>query len=414
MSNLLKVIILTLVWGCLQPAQAQDFFRYKTPQDWVIAKNYYATYVLTQDSALLRDVVATDQTLQQLLEKRADRFRASESCKELSCFLTAFKWTAEEIDGVIASFLRRLEKDKKLGALLQEKLLPSHSYGVSKGKSTTAYLEKALRQDLHAMNYVIDVYAGGAKPNYPKIDSISFNVSDRRYLSLLADVRQDVLTDVERVDQAFNLTLLSVVRFLEINERWDAAQLEPLIAQENKAAYEAIAHTDFDNYPYSLLLTLGAGPEVYGQPISPGGMLRSRMAARSYFKGLAPFVIVSGGRVHPYKTAYIEALEMKKYLMEVLLVPEKAILIDPHARHTTTNLRNTARIMLRYGFPKDKYAIVNSSVSHINAVEKMADRCIRELGYVPYELGKRVSEVIIEFKPRIESLTIDPDEPLDP
>ncbi|MOA51240.1 hypothetical protein D3C78_1743610 [compost metagenome] len=100
--------------------------------------------------------------------------------------------------------------------------------------------------------------------------------------------------------------------------------------------------------------------------------------------------------------------------MQVLQVPEEAILIDPHARHTTTNLRNTARILLTYGFPQDKFAIVNSTVSHIDAVQNMADRCIRELGYVPYELGKRISDVIVEFKPRIESLTIDPDEPLDP
>lgn len=414
MGNLLKAIILTLVLGCLQLAQAQDYFRYKTPQEWVVAKNYYVTSVLTQDSTLLKNIISSDRNLQNLLKSRQDRYTASEGCKDLSCFLQAFKWTEQEIDGITGSFLTSLETDKKLESRLREELLPYHSYGVSTGKTIKEYFEKALRQDLHAMNYVIDVYGGGTRPNYPNIDSISFNVKDPRYLSLLGDVRQDVLTDVRQLDQAFSLSLLSAVRLLEINERWDAAQLEPLIAQENKAAFEAIAKTNFANYPYSLLLTLGAGPEVYAQPISPGGMLRSRMAARSYFEGLAPFIIVSGGRVHPYKTAHIEAIAMKKYLMEVLNVPEKAILIDPHARHTTTNLRNTARIMLKYGFPKDKFAIVNSSVSHINAVEKMADRCIRELGYVPYELGKRVSEVIIEFKPKIESLTIDPDEPLDP
>ncbi|WDF68813.1 YdcF family protein [Sphingobacterium oryzagri] len=414
MGNLLKAIILTLVLSCSQLTQAQDYFHDKTPQDWVIAKNYYASYILSQDSLLLTAILADDPTFQQLLTVRQQRYTASAGCKELACMLHAFKWSNAEIDALTAAFLRRLAKDKKLTALLQEKLMPSHTYGVSTGMTIAAYFEKALRQDCKAMNDVIDVYAGGVKPNYPAIDSISFNTRDPRYLTLLQDVRQDVRTDVKRTDRAFYVTLLSAVRLLEINERWDAAQLEPLISQENKAAYEAIAQTNFANYPYSLLLTLGAGPEVYDQPISPGGMLRSRMAARSYFEGLAPFIIVSGGRVHPYKTPYIEALEMKKYLMNVLHVPEKAILIDPHARHTTTNLRNTARIMLQYGFPKDKFAIINSSVSHINAVEKMAPRCMRELGYVPYELGKRVSEVIVEFKPKIESLTIDPDEPLDP
>ncbi|VTP89848.1 YdcF family protein [Sphingobacterium daejeonense] len=153
---------------------------------------------------------------------------------------------------------------------------------------------------------------------------------------------------------------------------------------------------------------------MYDQPISPGGMLRARMAARAYFEGQAPFIVLSGGRVHPYKTPYIEAIEMKRYLIQNLMVPESAIILDPHARHTTTNMRNTARIMLTYGFPNDKYAIVTSSEAHINAVVNMADRCIKELGYVPYELGKRVNDVVLEFKPKLESYIIDGDEPLDP
>lgn len=407
-------MILTLVLGCLQPAQAQDHSSFRTAQDWVIAKNYYATFLLQQDTAALHRILRTDKQLSQLLRARQQRYVQGQACKDLGCFLSAFKWSDSEIDALAASLPRHIDQDKALRQLFLDKLLPSHSYGVSTGISLVDYATKAIRQDLKAMNGVIDIYAGGQKPNYPKIDSISFNVRDPRYPTLLKDVMQDVGFDVRSTEQAFGSTLLTAVRLLEVNERWDAAQLEPLMAQENKAAYDAIAKTDFKRYPYSLLLTLGAGPEVYGQPISPGGMLRSRMAARSYFEGLAPFIVVSGGRVHPYKTAYIEAIEMKKYLIQVLGVPEKAILIDPHARHTTTNLRNTARIMLQYGFPADKYAIVNSSQAHIDAVERMEQRCLRELGYMPYSLGKRISEVIIEFKPRIEALTIDPDEPLDP
>ncbi|KKX47957.1 hypothetical protein L950_0223720 [Sphingobacterium sp. IITKGP-BTPF85] len=326
--------------------------------------------------------------------------------------MDAFKWKQEEIDLLVNIFAANTKS--QTGQSFRKRLMDSQTYGLSQGKKADEYLARAFRQDLEAMNYVIDVYAGGRKPNYPRIDSISFNITNKSYLYLLKDVAQDVLKDVQQPKLAFYESLWTAVRLLEVNERWDVAQLEPLMELENKKAYEAIRKTDFSRYPYSLLLTLGAGPDQYGQPISPGGMLRSRMAARSYFDGLAPFIMVSGGRVHPYKTPYIEALEMKKYLMQVLGVPEEAILIDPHARHTTTNLRNTSRILLTYGFPQDKFAIVNSSVPHIDAVQNMADRCMRELGYIPYELGKRISDVIVEFKPRIESLTIDPDEPLDP
>ncbi|MGK6352266.1 YdcF family protein [Parapedobacter sp. DT-150] len=413
MKYRISIIILTLAMGTSYVSRCQDYSDYSTPQDWVIAKNYFATFLLYQDSTLTGRILESPG-FQQVLSQRHERYLNSRDCRDMACFLDAFKWRDAEVDTLVALFARQSEEDEGFKKKLSDRLLPSQTYGLSNHTTTGHYLKKALRQDLLAMNYVIDVYAGGKKPNYPLIDSISFDITKKSFLPLLLDIRQDILRDIRQPHHAFYETLLTAVRLLEINERWDAAQLEPLIALENKKAFEAIQKTDFKKYPYSLLLTLGAGPSIYDQPISPGGMLRSRMAARSYFEGLAPFIVVSGGRVHPYKTPYIEAIEMKKYLMNVLNVPEEAILIDPHARHTTTNLRNTARIMLTYGFPPDQFAIVNSSVPHIDAVEKMADRCMKELGYVPYELGKRISDVIIEFKPKREALTIDPDEPLDP
>lgn len=408
--RIISTMILTLV---ILSCRGQTSLDIRTPQDWIIAKNYFATYLLFQDTSTSRRILE-QPGFKKILSDRHQRYVSSLGCRDLSCFLNAFKWTDSEISEMTLLLVKRSKSDKDLMHILSERLLPSNAYGIVGDMTADRYFEKALRQDFNAVNYVIDVYGGGKKPNYPKIDSISFDVSRKSYPEQLREVRQDVLTDIHKPADAFFASLLTAVRLLELNERWDAAQLEPLMELENKKALNAIAKTNFDKYPYSLLLTLGAGPSIYGQAISPGGMLRSRMAARSYFKGLAPFIIVSGGRVHPYKTPYIEAIEMKKYLMDVLKVPEEAILIDPHARHTTTNLRNTARIMLNYGFPGDKYAIVNSSVQHINSVEKMEGRCMKELGYMPYSLGKRISDVIIEFKPRKEALTIDPDEPLDP
>jgi len=412
-KNIRKIFLLALGICCLHISKGQVNDRPTGPQEWLIKKNYYASYLLLKDPVLTQELVDS-KPIAKVLEKRFERFAMSTDCRDLSCYLNAFKWQDGEIDLLAEQLAEQLGHDKKLEQLVQSTLIPSMTYGLLQHETAKSYFEKALQQDLKAMNYVVDVYAGGKKPNYPQIDSISFDVKRPAYLHLLDDVRQDILKDIPTSKTAFFMTMMTAVRLLEVNERWDAAQLEPLIELENKKAYEAVKSIDFASYPYSLLLTLGAGPEVYGQPISAGGMLRARMAARSYFEKLAPFIVLSGGKVHPYKTRFIEAIEMKKYLIEVMGVPEKVILIDPHARHTTTNLRNTARILLNYGFPKDKLAIVNSSKAHIDAVEKMGDRCMRELGYVPYSLGKRISDVIIEFKAKEEAYTIDPDEPLDP
>jgi hypothetical protein len=44
----------------------------------------------------------------------------------------------------------------------------------------------------------------------------------------------------------------------------------------------------------------------------------------------------------------------------------------------------------------------------------MQQRCIKELGYLPYRNGKRLSETEDGFFPLITSLQIDTDEPMDP
>jgi hypothetical protein len=46
--------------------------------------------------------------------------------------------------------------------------------------------------------------------------------------------------------------------------------------------------------------------------------------------------------------------------------------------------------------------------------KEMQDRCKEELGYSPYNNGKRLSETEAEFFPLLAALQIDADEPMDP
>ena len=386
-----------------------------SPEAWVISKNYYLNYLLYKQPSIIETLVLKDKKLGELLSNKKKSLIEAVDCNYIACFIDRFKWTNDEILILQESISLAYDEQEDFRLLVDELLISSAKYMVNNQLiSPKEYLAIALEQDIKAINFAIDVYAGGAKPNYPRIDSISFNISNKSYLNILKDVQQDVLKDMNQKADVFFLPMISAVRFLEINERWDAALLEPLEYNENQAAVIKSKGLNWEKYPYNALLVLGAGPDRYNQPISPGGILRCRMAARAYQEGLVPFIIVSGGRVHPYKTPYIEAIEMKKYLVEMCNIPADAILIDPHARHTTTNMRNGSRLLLKYGFPKDKMSLVGSSIGHIDAVEKMDNRCIRELGYVPYTLGKRVSDVLLEFSPSELSFIIDWDEPLDP
>jgi hypothetical protein len=116
------------------------------------------------------------------------------------------------------------------------------------------------------------------------------------------------------------------------------------------------------------------------------------------------------------QTPFCEAIEMKKYLMEKYKIAAKNILVDPFARHTTTNFRNAARLAFRYRIPTYRTALVTSSESHITATisEEFRLRCLNELGYFPMEFIKRVSPLAAEFRPSPMSLFFDATDPLDP
>ena len=97
-------------------------------------------------------------------------------------------------------------------------------------------------------------------------------------------------------------------------------------------------------------------------------------------------------------------------------IEAKNIIIDPHARHTTTNFRNANRLMIRYGFPTDKLCVFTTTKSQTDYVMFPAfdTRNNNELGYLPYIGKKRISSHDIEFLPNLFSLHLDPFDPLDP
>lgn len=203
---------------------------------------------------------------------------------------------------------------------------------------------------------------------------------------------------------------------LEVNERDEAGRLEPLESGENAAAIRAIPSIDWNRYPYAVIVVPGSGPDRPGVNLSPTGRLRAILGARRYREGKAPILLLSGGYVHPIHTSFSEAVEMKKYLVEELGIPTAAVLIDPHARHTTTNIRNAARQIYRYGIPFEKMSMITTDESQSSNIESAAfeDRCLRELGYKPYRLGRRLTPFDLEFRPTLESLHADPMDPLDP
>ena len=388
------------------------------------AKNYYLLTLFSQLPEV-KNLLTADPLLKKLgTEKRDSLKNALKTCdRDGQCIIRHLIFSPEEINRIAERLRALYTPSNALGKLVAEHLIPSGTYILFQDLPPQEMLANAWLQDARGINFAVSVYGEGKKPHYPNIDSISTYTRDpldsskyaSYYVRFLYNTASVIAFEAPSKLLFSTIPLTAALLFLEMNEREQAADYEPMSKGQNKLAFDRIRTIQWGKYSYSLILVPGAGPELPGVALSAEAMLRCRLAAIQYRKGLAPFILTSGGKVHPYKTTYCEAIEMKKYLIEKLHIPAYAVLVDPHARHTTTNMRNTARIIFRYGIPFGKPAIACSTKGQSNMIGgPLPGRCMQELNETPYKIGNRLTETEIEFYPLINALQINPEEPMDP
>ena len=386
-------------------------------ESYVQSKNYYLLTLL-QQLPEVKKLICNDLELSKIAVAKKDNLMLKlKSCGDsVNCYLESIKFSPTEIQIIGTTLAALYGSHNEFKALVQNHLIPSGCYNLYGNLEPPEMLRKAWEQDAKAVNQAIKVYAGGAKPNYPDIDSVSVDIHWKYYPNFIDFLSTTVLEEVKNDRLFFIPSMTFALRAIEVNERNCAADYEPMESGCNKLAFDRIKTVKWVSFKYSLMLVPGEGPEVYDQPISPIGMLRCRAAANRWKEGVAPFIMVSGGKVHPFKTKYSEAEEMKRFLIETMHVPANAIIMEPHARHTSTNMRNCARLIFRYGIPMDKPCLSSSNKEQSQYIsgKGMEKRCIEELGYSAYKNRNRISETEAEFYPLVSSLQIDFDEPLDP
>lgn len=282
--------------------------------------------------------------------------------------------------------------------------------------SDATLVTAAWRDAATALNRIVDVYALGTAPLYPKIDAASYDPASesyRRLLAIMATVMHDQRDDLTTF---YAPSLGFARRLLDANRRDEAGRFEPLHDGENAAALRRVRSVRWVDFPYAAIVVPGAGSDRPDVALDPWGKLRLELAVARFKAGTAPFLIVSGGYVHPNQTPFNEALEMKRSLVRDFGVPPEAVIIDPHARHTTTNLRNAARLALRYGLPSGTPLLITSDQGQSAYIsgQEFHDRCLREMGHLPGVLGKRLSPFDQEFMPSVRALHADARDPLDP
>lgn len=323
---------------------------------------------------------------------RARQERRTACAQDLTCMAQAMIWSAAEADAMGRAF-----------ATLPD--LPTADDGAS----------AQIRREIQGLNVIVRTYGLGQLPAYPQIDGVGM-IDPREQQVRLQAADWLSRTPRDRSAQGLDPSIDYALALLDVSDRTDAIGHEPLMSGVNAAAMAKAKTLDWSRYRYSAMILTGVGPEIDDMPLSPFGKYHLRLAAARFAQGDIPFIIVTGGRAHPRATHFVEADEMRKALIDRYGVPADAILIEPYARHTTTNLRNAARLLIAIGAPMDDDALIVCNPQQSAMIESVqfTKRNADELGYQPGRIGRRFSPTELAFRPDRVSARIDPRDPLDP
>lgn len=325
-----------------------------------------------------------------LLRARQDRRAACG--QDLVCAAQAMIWTPADLETM----------DRAAAALTS---LPTADDGAP----------AQIRREMEGVNAIVRTYGLGQVPSYPQIDGAGMIEPQERQARLQAAdwlARTPRGLSAQAMDPSFDYALA----LLDVSDRTDAIGYEPLTGGFNAPAMVRAKALDWSRYRFSAMILTGVGPEVDDMPLSPYGKYHLRLAASRFAQGDIPFIIVTGGRAHPRATRFAEAEEMRGALIDRYGVPADAILIEPYARHTTTNLRNASRLLMAIGAPLDDDALIVCNPQQSAMIESVqfTKRNVDELGYQPGRIGRRFSSTELAFRPSRTSARIDPRDPLDP
>lgn len=406
-TSLIILLLVCSVTNHLNGQQKNDYI-----DSVIVHKTFPLISYLKQSPEVLK-ALRKDKVLRKLtLDMESGMAAAIKECKAPGCYVSSLKWQNKQIVEAGGELIRLYQKSEPFRQTIGL-LKASGYYNVYASLNDTAFVRAAWNNAAGGINNVLDVYISGKRPLYPAIDAISFAENDSDFMLSVRQMLENNLKG-KKTGPFYQMPVNVALEAMRLNQRDEAARYEPLNKGMNLSAFENIRNTNWESYPYSVILVPGQGPEEEGVKIDSMTMYRCRQAAKRYNEKLAPFIIVSGGHVHPNKTPYSEAVEMKKYMISQLNIPEQAIFIEPHARHTTTNLRNAARMIYRFNIPDDRKVLIVTNSSQNELIQIMEKRCLSELGYVPYRGLKKLSEETSEFYPVVNALQCNPFDPLDP
>ena len=394
----------------------------KGDDGWTVAevnvarRNFFGLMEMSERGVIL-EALASDTQIAALRQAHDEALQPAVSdCHDAACIDDAIRWSDADIATVATELQHLYATNPAVQAFTEDVLRHSERFALYAQRPGPALLSSMWTDAAQGINRILSVYGEGAAPRYAAIDKMRYDPKSPTYVQLLHAVVAEIASDNNPRRPFFFPAMKYAVMLLASNDRMDAGRYEPLEKTENAAAIRRIAKVNWAQYPYSVIVVPGEGPEQGDVPLSPLSRVRVEQAARLFRAGKAPFLLVSGGTVHPMLTPFDEAMEMRKELETQWGVPADAILVDPYARHTTTNLRNAAREVFRYGIPSQEPMLIASDEAQITVITKSAfeTRCLNEMHLLPWISLRRISATVIQMVPNRDALHQDPTDPMDP
>ncbi|WP_152414763.1 YdcF family protein [Blastomonas sp. AAP53] len=398
-------------------AQAMDPPGYTAPFDDTLEALNFPLLSLLRTAPGWGDALRSDPALITLAAQRAERVRAATACTARpACLADAWAWTPADIATVEGALRRIAAEPGRAQALVTRHMRPSGRFARHEALADPELVVAAWTDAAAGMNNLIAVYAQGTPPRYPLIDATIFDTKEEPFGAVLDAHGQVTAAGTRADDLVFDAPGRYAIGLLRMNERTDAAAYRQQLAQANAAAAALAVSTRWADYRYPALLVFGHGPEDAQSRTGVMGHIRMARAADLFAAGLAPFIVVSGGNVHPNRTPFNEAVEMKRILIEQYEIPADRILIEPHARHTTTNLRNCARLLFAAGLPTDRPSLIvtDPATSPYIGSTALMTRTLQETGVTPGQVTAADTAFAFEFLPDRKAFHAEPLDPLDP
>ena len=108
-------------------------------------------------------------------------------------------------------------------------------------------------QTVATIDTIISQYLVGTPAKYPDKDGPTADLFSNSYVQLFKD-------EISKIDKnnatMFYQPVATSLALLRINNRDESTRFEPLNNGENKAALSTLKNINWDNFPYTLLMTL--------------------------------------------------------------------------------------------------------------------------------------------------------------